>query len=101
MTEYIDPKCVTDLPYTETALRTAVFEAVGAASVCWENMSGTGVFDDRRACEIGEALVAEILDLTRLGEPSLGCAMTYELLDELSARIMTDPKVAKYRTVGE
>lgn len=41
-------------------LETAVFEAIGAASVCWENMTGTGVFQDGRARAIGETLVARI-----------------------------------------
>lgn len=40
-----------------TTLETAVFEALGAASVCWENMSGTGVFQSDRAKQIGEELV--------------------------------------------
>ena len=42
----------------ELTLQTAVFEALGAVSVCWELMGGDGVFDDTRAREIGEKLVA-------------------------------------------
>lgn len=38
-------------------LRGAVMQALGAASVCWENMSRTGVFQSERAVEIGEALL--------------------------------------------
>lgn len=38
----------------------AVFQAIGAASVCWERMSGTGLFDDARATAIGRALLAKI-----------------------------------------
>lgn len=39
------------------SLSQAVHEAVGAASVCWENMSGTGVFDDTRAREVAQGLL--------------------------------------------
>ena len=38
----------------------AVGQALGAASVCWENMEGTGVFDDQLAKAIYDALLAEI-----------------------------------------
>lgn len=37
-------------------LAEAVGQAVGAASVCWEDMTGTGVFDEARAREIAAAL---------------------------------------------
>lgn len=43
-------------------LTAAVYQAVGAASVCWENMSGTGVFDDVRAREVAERLLRFIAD---------------------------------------
>ena len=43
-------------------LNQAVFMSIGAASVCWESMSGTGVFDDQRARQVGEELVAYIED---------------------------------------
>lgn len=42
------------------SLQAAVGQAVGAASMCWENVSGAGVFDDRLAKEISEALLAEV-----------------------------------------
>lgn len=41
-------------------LRTAVFEALGAASTCWENLEGAGVFDSTRAKEIGDGLMAKL-----------------------------------------
>lgn len=41
-------------------LESAVFQALGAASTCWENLSGTGIFNDRRAVAIGRALLEEI-----------------------------------------
>lgn len=33
-------------------LRELIGQAVGAGSVCWENMSGTGVFQDDRARQV-------------------------------------------------
>lgn len=39
------------------SVESAVFQALGAASVCWEDISGTGIFDSTRAKEIGEALL--------------------------------------------
>ena len=41
-------------------LEGAVFQALGAASVCWENMSGTGVFDSTKAEWVGEGLLKYI-----------------------------------------
>lgn len=40
-------------------LRDAVFQALGAASMCWSE-TPTGVFDPDLATEIGDALMAEI-----------------------------------------
>jgi hypothetical protein len=39
------------------SLKAAVYQALGAASVCWESMNGTGIFQDQRAVEIGERLI--------------------------------------------
>jgi len=41
-------------------LTSRVFQALGTASVCWENMSGTGVFQSDQAKKVGEELVAWI-----------------------------------------
>ena len=38
-------------------LASAVFQALGAASVCWEKPEGAGIFDSTRAREIGDALI--------------------------------------------
>lgn len=38
-------------------LEEAVYAALGAASVCWESMAGTGVFQSDEASAIGEELV--------------------------------------------
>lgn len=39
-------------------LREVVFQAVGAASVCWDTPQDAGVFDSTRAKEIGDDVVA-------------------------------------------
>jgi hypothetical protein len=33
-----------------------VYESVGTASVCWENLSGAGVFDDATALKVASGL---------------------------------------------
>lgn len=43
-----------------SSIESAVFQALGAASVCWESVEGAGVFDSTRAKEIGEELMAFI-----------------------------------------
>jgi hypothetical protein len=45
------------------SLEAAVFQALGAASACWENLEGAGVFQSERAKEIGEALLEVIPEL--------------------------------------
>lgn len=50
----------TTRPDEPLTLETAVFEALGAASVCWEDMSGTSVFQSEQAEDIGHALIAVI-----------------------------------------
>ena len=42
-------------------LREAIFQALGAASTCWEPMDCTGVFESQRAEQIGEELMQVIL----------------------------------------
>lgn len=38
-------------------LETVVFVAIGAATACWENLSGAGLFESDRAKEIADELV--------------------------------------------
>lgn len=47
----------TDHDQEEMNLRSAVFQALGAASACWDNLTGAGVFESDRACAIGERLL--------------------------------------------
>jgi len=42
-------------------VRTAVFQTIGAASVCWEDVP-TGIFNSDRAASLGEGLVAWLED---------------------------------------
>jgi hypothetical protein len=41
-------------------LRSAVFQALGAASACWDDLSNAGVFQSERARGIGEELLERI-----------------------------------------
>jgi hypothetical protein len=65
------------------SLESAVFQALGAASMCWENLSRTGIFQAERAREIGDALLERIKEDTvrRLNQVPVG-----ELRAELESR---------------
>lgn len=65
-------------------LREAIFQALGAASVCWEE-TPPGVFDSDRAAQVGNELVKIVLQYAT--KPWLGLATTRDLLEELTARI--------------
>lgn len=73
----------------------AVFQALGSASMCWEKVDKAGVFDSAKVKEIGDGLV---LFLDRTDKPNLGLATTRELLDELTARAEVHG-YANYKTV--
>ena len=57
----------------DPSLRRAVQEAIGEASVCWDNMSGAGVFDVARANAVADRLCA-ILDIPEQGPTVVECA---------------------------
>jgi len=42
----------------EDPLQSVIFQALGAASACWENLRGAGVFESDRAVEIGNDVMA-------------------------------------------
>ena len=67
-------------------LRSAVFQALGSASMCWDEIP-TGVFDSEQASEVGEALLAFIASQDG---PKLGMATTRQLLAEVATRIQVD-----------
>lgn len=48
----------TDKESDPKTLENVLGEAIGAASVCWDSMAGTGLFDERRARDI----LAEVVD---------------------------------------
>jgi hypothetical protein len=84
-----------------TTLEEAVFQAVGAASMAWENPAGAGVFDSDRAKAVGEELLAWVQ--RGRNHPRLGYATTLELIRELSARAETSRVDGwpNYRTVDQ
>lgn len=77
-------------------LKTAVFQALGAASVCWDGVP-SGIFREDRAKEIGEALMAQI---RAADKPNLGMATTHELLAEISVRMSITQNSIKGRELG-
>lgn len=69
------------------SVESAVFQALGRASTCWESLEGTGIFQSEDAQEVGEVLIEKIhADLGPPG-PRLGMATTRELLEELECRM--------------
>lgn len=49
-----------DMEFSGKDLETCVYEALGAASGCWESMEGTGVFQSERCKDIGDQLMKRI-----------------------------------------
>jgi hypothetical protein len=47
-------------PDGSLSLESLVGQAVGAASMCWENVAAAGVFRDDRASAVADALVVEV-----------------------------------------
>jgi hypothetical protein len=52
----------------EVDLESAVYQALGAASVCWESLEYSGVFDSNRAAAVGRALINKVKELARDGK---------------------------------
>lgn len=44
------------------SLKSAVLQALGAASMCWDTLDNAGVFHAERAIEIGDTLIEFITD---------------------------------------
>lgn len=59
-----------------------IFQALGAASTCWQDMTGTGIFDSDRAKRIGDELLYE---LRILSEPEGSKPM--ELTDDAPFKV--------------
>lgn len=49
-----------DKEFANLTLAEAVFQALGAASMCWEHVDKAGVFQSERAKAIGDALLNKI-----------------------------------------
>lgn len=49
-----------DMELKDKDLETAVFESLGAASACWDNLEGAGVFQSERCKEVGDQLLERI-----------------------------------------
>jgi hypothetical protein len=60
-----------DLKFDKLTLEEAVYQALGAASVCWENMEDAGVFDSDRAKMIGDQLMDRIEQELRIPPPKV------------------------------
>ena len=76
-----------NLDLEDKHIEEAVYTALGAASVCWEKMEGTGVFQDDRARAIGEQLMSRInneLGRTIDAEPNIQSELA-ALLNRYSA----------------
>lgn len=46
-------------------LESIVYQAVGAASMCWEHVENAGIFQDDKAKEVSEALLKALEKLDR------------------------------------
>jgi hypothetical protein len=49
--------------FAPLTLEEAVYQAIGAASMCWEDVAKAGVFDSTRAKEIGDDLLVKVRTL--------------------------------------
>jgi hypothetical protein len=86
--------------YEPLTLEAAVYQAIGAASVCWEHIGKAGTFNDDWAREIGEALLefvrGRVTELLADGTP-----VFVGTPDELRHALYEDPppadRVAVYR----
>lgn len=74
------------VPGEELGLDSAVNQAIGAASACWEHLDRAGVFDSDRARAVSERLKDFVIDWALGRGPMLGLATTRQLIDELAAR---------------
>lgn len=64
----------------------AVFQAIGAATVCWEDMSGTGIFQDEKARAIADGLLAWLDENDRSRFPH-GELETFRKIHDTSQRL--------------
>lgn len=58
-------------PDEDITLKEGVFQALGAASMCWSTLEGAGEFDSTRAKQIGDAVILLIREFVT-GKVSAG-----------------------------
>jgi hypothetical protein len=65
----------------ELTLEEVLFQALGAASMCWVGGTGSLEFDSVRASQVGHALLAEVQRFIRIGDPAVKAwsDLAYEL----------------------
>lgn len=80
------------------SLESAIFQALGAASVCWEKIEDAGIFQSEHAQEIGKALLAHIHESMI---PRLKAVPNWVLLDELQSRNYVVTKGAQWEENAE
>ncbi len=71
MGKILDDEMQQDLPFslrTADKLRSAIFMALGEASMCWDR-TPQGVFDSQLAIKVGELLYWDIVALLLKDEP--------------------------------
>lgn len=61
-----------------TSAEEAIFQALGAASVCWENIEQAGIFESTRAKLIGDELIERLVEfgLEEQCKPCFGTGKT-------------------------
>lgn len=70
------------------SLESAIYQALGAASMCWERMDGTGVFQSNRAKEIGDALLKKVQAATP--DPPAGHGPGFDRPTDDHGRVMVE-----------
>lgn len=58
-----------------------IHQVIGAGSMCWENLSGAGVFDSTEAAKIGSDAVARLSELGYIPMIARGEAKTRRKLE--------------------
>ena len=69
-----------------------IFQALGAASVCWGSLEDAGVFDSDRAKQIGNELLSELED--QPSEPKLTADQLREEMELLGSMIRAERSTA-------
>ena len=62
------------MKFTDESGEQAIFTALGAASMCWENVAVAGVFNSELCAAIGNELVAYLRHLRLLPDPATATA---------------------------